>query len=157
MDREGLTALLGFARPGDRINVLTLDRLGRNMRETLNLVHDLTERGVFPRTLGDVLAVETREPGPGRTWPSRRWNGSTCWSARPVPARPESHGHRVRPAGGAGRPARPARLAAVCHLSGLGHRRRRPPPARRSRRSGRLMPGARRAGRRPSRAARGIP
>ncbi|MGW6521677.1 recombinase family protein [Streptomyces sp. NPDC054962] len=33
MDREGLTALLGFARPGDRINVLTLDRLGRNMRE----------------------------------------------------------------------------------------------------------------------------
>ncbi|WP_391531114.1 recombinase family protein, partial [Candidatus Frankia nodulisporulans] len=24
MDREGLTALLGFARPGDRINVLTL-------------------------------------------------------------------------------------------------------------------------------------
>ncbi|WP_425588885.1 recombinase family protein [Streptomyces thinghirensis] len=25
MDREGLTALLGLARPGDRINVLTLD------------------------------------------------------------------------------------------------------------------------------------
>lgn len=25
MDREGLTALLGFARLGDRINVLTLD------------------------------------------------------------------------------------------------------------------------------------
>ncbi len=33
MDRDGLTALLGFARPGDRINLLTLDRLGRNMRE----------------------------------------------------------------------------------------------------------------------------
>src|SRR5260221_1193320 len=65
MDREGLTALLGFARPGDRINVLTLDRLGRNMRETLNLVHDLTERGVFLRTLGDKLAVDTSEPGPG--------------------------------------------------------------------------------------------
>ncbi|MEE1770010.1 recombinase family protein [Streptomyces sp. JV185] len=28
MDREGLTELLGFARPGDRINVLTPDRLG---------------------------------------------------------------------------------------------------------------------------------
>jgi DNA invertase Pin-like site-specific DNA recombinase len=65
MDRKGLTALLGFARPGDRINVLTLDRLGRNMRETLNLVHDLTERGVFLRTLGDKLAVDTSEPGPG--------------------------------------------------------------------------------------------
>ena len=34
MDRDGLTALLGFARPGDRINLLTRDRLGRNMRET---------------------------------------------------------------------------------------------------------------------------
>lgn len=65
MNREGLTALLSFARPGDRINVLTLDRLGRNMRETLNLVHDLTERGIFLRTLGDKLAVDTSEPGPG--------------------------------------------------------------------------------------------
>ena len=34
MDRDGLTALLGFARPGDRINLLTRDRLGRNVRET---------------------------------------------------------------------------------------------------------------------------
>ncbi|MDH6628934.1 hypothetical protein M2271_006769 [Streptomyces sp. LBL] len=65
MEREGLRALLGFARPGDRINVLTLDRLGRNMRETLNLVHDLTERSVFLRTLGDKLAVDTSEPGLG--------------------------------------------------------------------------------------------
>src|SRR6267154_3322731 len=65
MDRDGLTALLGFARPGDRINLLTLDRLGRNMRETLNLVHDLTQRGIFLRTLGDKLAVDTSDPGPG--------------------------------------------------------------------------------------------
>lgn len=65
MDREGLTALLGLARPGDRINVLTLDRLGRNMREILNFVHDLSERGVFLRTLGDKLAVDAGEPGPG--------------------------------------------------------------------------------------------
>ena len=50
MDRDGLTALLGFARPGDRISLLTLDRLGRNMRETLNLIHDLTQRGIFLRT-----------------------------------------------------------------------------------------------------------
>jgi DNA invertase Pin-like site-specific DNA recombinase len=76
MDREGLKAVLGFARPGDRINVVTLDRLGRNMREALNLVHDLTERGIFLRTLGDG-SVQTvscapgprRSPGPG-TQPS---------------------------------------------------------------------------------------
>lgn len=49
----------------DRINLLTLDRLGRNMRETLNLVHDLTQRGIFLRTLGDKLAVDTSDPGPG--------------------------------------------------------------------------------------------
>jgi DNA invertase Pin-like site-specific DNA recombinase len=61
MDRDGLTALLGFARPGDRISLLTLDRLGRNMRETLNLVHDLTQRGIFLRTLGDKLAVDTSD------------------------------------------------------------------------------------------------
>lgn len=60
-----LTALFGFARPGGRINLLTLDRLGRNMRETLNLVHDLTQRGIFLRTLGDKLAVDTSDPGPG--------------------------------------------------------------------------------------------
>jgi DNA invertase Pin-like site-specific DNA recombinase len=65
MGRDGLTTLLGFARPGDRINLLTLDRLGRNMRETLNLVHDLTQRGIFLRTLGDKLAVDTSDPGPG--------------------------------------------------------------------------------------------
>jgi DNA invertase Pin-like site-specific DNA recombinase len=65
MDRDGLTSLLGFARHGDRINLLTLDRLGRNMRETLNLVHDLTQRGIFLRTFGDKLAVDTSDPGPG--------------------------------------------------------------------------------------------
>jgi hypothetical protein len=47
------------------LNLLTLDRLGRNMRETLNLVHDLTQRGIFLRTLGDKLAVDTSDPGPG--------------------------------------------------------------------------------------------
>ncbi|MFE7595547.1 recombinase family protein [Streptomyces sp. NPDC057494] len=91
MHRDGLTALLGFARPGDRINLL-MDRLGRNMRETLNLVHHLTQRGIFLRTLGDKLAVDTTHPAP--KWPShcwrcsRRWNGSTSWSAPPAPARP---------------------------------------------------------------------
>ncbi|WP_373313613.1 hypothetical protein [Streptomyces capitiformicae] len=33
MDREGLTVLLAFARPGDRINVLTLDRRPQHARD----------------------------------------------------------------------------------------------------------------------------
>lgn len=39
--------------------MLTPDRLGRNMREALNLVHDLTERSIFLRT----LAVDTSGTG----------------------------------------------------------------------------------------------
>ncbi|WP_258558123.1 recombinase family protein [Rhodococcus sp. AG1013] len=35
-DRPGLTALLDYARDGDVIVVHTLDRLGRNVRDTLN-------------------------------------------------------------------------------------------------------------------------
>ena len=35
------------------------------MRETLNLVQDLTQRGVFLSTLSDKLAVDTSDPGPG--------------------------------------------------------------------------------------------
>ncbi|MFF0000177.1 recombinase family protein [Streptomyces avermitilis] len=75
MDREGLTALLGFARPGDRINVLTPDRLGRGMRETLNLVHDLNERGLFLRTLGDKLAVDTS----GTSCTCTGWGSRSSW------------------------------------------------------------------------------
>ncbi|MEU8976208.1 hypothetical protein AB0D11_44805 [Streptomyces monashensis] len=35
------------------------------MRENFNLVHDLTERGIFLHTLGDKLAVDTSVPWPG--------------------------------------------------------------------------------------------
>lgn len=37
VDRDGLSALLKYARPGDTVVVYTLDRLGRNLREVLNL------------------------------------------------------------------------------------------------------------------------
>jgi hypothetical protein len=71
MDRDGLTALLGFARPGDRINLLTLDRLGRNMRETLNLVHDLTARNSYSYGQGKSTAAE--RPWAARlSWPVTR-------------------------------------------------------------------------------------
>jgi hypothetical protein len=45
-DRPGLTAALAYARAGDVLVVHTLDRLGWTVRDTLNLIHDLTERGV---------------------------------------------------------------------------------------------------------------
>ncbi|MGI5171541.1 recombinase family protein [Spirillospora sp. CA-253888] len=66
VDRDGLNALLGYARPGDTIVVRTLDRLGRNLREVLNLVHDLAEKKVGVRSLADPLPINTTDEGMGR-------------------------------------------------------------------------------------------
>jgi DNA invertase Pin-like site-specific DNA recombinase len=60
-DRPGLTELLGYARDGDTIVVTNLDRLGRNLRECLNLVHDLSERGIGIKTLSDPLPIDTTD------------------------------------------------------------------------------------------------
>ncbi len=66
VDRDGLTALLRYARPGDTIVCYTLDRLGRNLREVLNLIHDLGERGIGVRTIADPLPINTTDEGMGR-------------------------------------------------------------------------------------------
>ncbi|RKF24830.1 recombinase family protein [Micromonospora globbae] len=66
VERDGLTALLKYARPGDMIVVHTLDRLGRNLREVLNLVHDLAERDIGVRSLADPLPINTADEGMGR-------------------------------------------------------------------------------------------
>ncbi|MEX5299890.1 recombinase family protein [Kocuria sp. CPCC 205292] len=61
-DRPGLTAALAYARQGDVIVVHTLDRLGRTVRDTLNLIHDLAERGVGVRNLADPIKVDSTNP-----------------------------------------------------------------------------------------------
>jgi DNA invertase Pin-like site-specific DNA recombinase len=66
VDRDGLIALLKYARPGDTIVCYTLDRLGRNLREVLNLIHDLGERGIGVRTIADPLPINTTDEGMGR-------------------------------------------------------------------------------------------
>jgi DNA invertase Pin-like site-specific DNA recombinase len=58
--------MLACARPGDTIVVHTLDRLGRNLREVLNLVHDLAARGAGIRSLTDPLPINTADEGIGR-------------------------------------------------------------------------------------------
>jgi DNA invertase Pin-like site-specific DNA recombinase len=57
--REGLQKALDFAREGDVIVVYTLDRLGRTVRDTLNMIHDLQERGIGVRTLADPIKVDS--------------------------------------------------------------------------------------------------
>lgn len=66
VEREGLTQLMAYARAGDTIVVHTLDRLGRNLREVLNLVHELAERDIGVRSLVDPLPINTSDQGMGR-------------------------------------------------------------------------------------------
>jgi DNA invertase Pin-like site-specific DNA recombinase len=66
IDRPGLTGLLTYARPGDTVVVHTLDRLGRNLREVLNLVHDLNDKKIRVRSLADPLPIDTADDGMGR-------------------------------------------------------------------------------------------
>ncbi len=47
---------------GDRITVLTLDRLGRTVRDTLNLIHELDDRKIGLRNLADPIKVDTTDP-----------------------------------------------------------------------------------------------
>lgn len=66
VERPGLTELLAYARPGDTIVVYTLDRLGRNLREVLNLVYELNEKQIGVRSLADPLPINTADEGLGR-------------------------------------------------------------------------------------------
>jgi len=61
-NRAGLQAVLDYAREGDVIVVHTLDRLGRTVRDTLNLIHDLTARGVGVRNLADPIRIDSANP-----------------------------------------------------------------------------------------------
>src|SRR5260370_21917257 len=66
VERPGLAKVLEYARARDTIVVHTLDRLGRNLREVLNLVHDLAGRGIGVRSLADPLPINTTDEGMGR-------------------------------------------------------------------------------------------
>lgn len=60
--RDGMEQLLAYAREGDTLITHTLvARLGRNIRECLNLIHDLRERGIGVRTLADPMPIDTRD------------------------------------------------------------------------------------------------
>ena len=53
--RDELASILEFVRPGDTLVVHKLDRLGRNTRDVLNLVHELDERGACLRVLEPAI------------------------------------------------------------------------------------------------------
>ncbi len=122
VDRPGLRAVLEFARRGDVLVVHTLDRLGRTVRDTLNLIHELTERGVGVRNLADPIKVDSAD-AMGQlaamllalfAQTERTYTGERAAHARAVAA---AHGRQV------GRPSLldPAVLAYAVHLRDAGH------------------------------------
>ena len=59
-DRPHLAACLKALRHGDTLVVWKLDRLGRDLRHLVNIVHDLTERGIGLKVLtGQGAAIDT--------------------------------------------------------------------------------------------------
>jgi len=61
--RPGLDQCLKALREGDTLVVWKLDRLGRDLRHLVNLVHELTARDVGLRVLaGQGAAIDTTTP-----------------------------------------------------------------------------------------------
>ena len=61
--RPGLDACLKSLRKGDTLVAWKLDRIGRDLRHLVNLVHDLTKRGIGLRVLaGEGAAIDTTTP-----------------------------------------------------------------------------------------------
>jgi DNA invertase Pin-like site-specific DNA recombinase len=53
--RAGLAALLDYARPGDAIVVVGIDRLGRNAAEVMTTIRELGERDIVLRSLREGI------------------------------------------------------------------------------------------------------
>ncbi len=54
-ERPGLAELINYARPGDSLCVIRLDRLGRSLKELLETVEDLKSRGINLVSLEEKL------------------------------------------------------------------------------------------------------
>jgi DNA invertase Pin-like site-specific DNA recombinase len=59
--RPALDEMLGQLRPGDKVVIWRLDRLGRSLRHLIDLVAELQQRGVGLRSLTE--SIDTSTPG----------------------------------------------------------------------------------------------
>ncbi len=59
MQRPGLTRCLKTLETGDTLIVWKLDRLGRSVRDLLNILHDLQQRGLRFQSLTDAIDTQT--------------------------------------------------------------------------------------------------
>jgi DNA invertase Pin-like site-specific DNA recombinase len=58
-DRPGLRALLDYAREGDTVTVVALDRLGRSLSGIIKTIEDLHGRGILLRSLREGIDYST--------------------------------------------------------------------------------------------------
>jgi DNA invertase Pin-like site-specific DNA recombinase len=58
-DRPGLAALLDYAREGDTVVVVALDRLGRSLAGIVRTIETLTERAIMLRSLREGIDYST--------------------------------------------------------------------------------------------------
>ncbi len=124
-DRPGLRSVLGHARSGDVIVVHTLDRLGRTVRDTLNLIHELAERGVGVRNLADPIKVDSSNPADPMAQLAAVLLALFGQMERTYTLERAAHARAVATAKGrrVGRPVvvDPAKLAWAGHLRDTGH------------------------------------
>ena len=92
--RPGLASLLDYARQGDAIVVVGIDRLGRNAAEVMTTIRELGERGIVLRSLREGMTRPMRQvawwPVCSLVWPSLSWS----WAGSVAPHR-EKHGEHV--------------------------------------------------------------
>ncbi len=55
LDRPGLTELLAYARKGDTLAVVRLDRLGRSLAELISIIEQLKARDIALLSLGEKI------------------------------------------------------------------------------------------------------
>lgn len=61
LGREGMDKALSALREGDRLTVTKVDRLSRSLRDLVNTVGDLTDRGIAFRCLDQAFDTSTPE------------------------------------------------------------------------------------------------
>jgi DNA invertase Pin-like site-specific DNA recombinase len=54
-ERQGLASLLDYARPGDAVIVIGIDRLGRNAAEVMTTIRELGERNIVLRSMREGI------------------------------------------------------------------------------------------------------
>jgi len=77
-DRPGLTKAFEMLREGDTLVVWKLDRLGRSVKQLVDLVGELRKHGAQFKSLTDAIDPARPPAGSSSTsWPaSPRWNAS---------------------------------------------------------------------------------